>query len=358
MDRIKGLFRKSLRGFFLVCFLFSGLYLLAVEPRIEDDLNVLKTLVVEDKTDIAVRKGLAWLVAHQDAKQGNFGTKLPHAYTALSCMALLAAGEQPGRSEYGRALQKGILYLVDKADRNRGYLGGDGSRMYGHGIATLVLCEAYGMLNSPDANQRVGKAVDAALKVTIRAQVRGKGGHRGGWRYEPTSQDADLSVTAWQILTLRAAKNCGFDVPEKVVHEALEYVRGLHSGAGFSYQHGRAPTPAMQAAGIVCLKMLEADTSEADKAKIATTAKSLEKVDSSQGHNYYYQSYYLATANNMLGEKYQSSFLPELEKSLTRLQREDGQFNKHSGNDGGIYSTAFAVICLSVRYQYLPIYQE
>lgn len=357
MGRISGRLTPCFSHLLWMLF-FYGSQVIAEDSSIEADLDVLKKIRVEDKTDIAIKKGLAWLVAQQDPAAGNFGSKFPHAYTAFSCMALLAAGEQPARSKYGQALQKGILYLVEKAESNRGYLGGDGSRMYGHAIASLVLCEAYGMLDSPRANRRLAKAIDGALNVTIQAQVRGRGQHQGGWRYEPTSQDADLSVTAWQIFLLRAAQNCGFAVPGHVKRSALNYVRRLYNGAGFCYQKGREPTPAMQAAGIMCLKILEPDLTEADRAKIDTVAKSLEKVDPSQGFRYYYRSYYLATANNMLGGNYRSVFVPKLEKSLIRLQGDDGQFAKHGGYDGGIYSTALAVVSLSVRYQYLPIYQD
>ncbi|MDT8390866.1 MAG: hypothetical protein RRC34_10205 [Lentisphaeria bacterium] len=358
MDRLIGALGVNVWMWLWLIFFFPSLGALAAEPEVEADLKALKNTAARDEADSAIRGGLTWLVAQQDTKNGNFGPKLPHAYTALSCLALLAAGEQPGRSEYGDALRKGILYLADKASRGRGYLGGDGSRMYGHGIATLALCEAYGMLDSPEANKRVGEAAAAALRVTIQAQVRQNGPHRGGWRYEPDSRDADLSVTAWQVLTLRAAKNCGFDIPDRVIQDALDYVRGLHSGAGFSYQQGRPPTPAMQAAGIVCLKIMGADTSAADKAKIATAAKSLEKSDNSRGRNYYYENYYLAMAGTMLGDALSSSVLPQLEKSLMRLQREDGQFDRHTGNDGGVYATAFAVVCLSAHYHYLPVTQE
>ena len=60
----------------------------------------------------------------------------------------------------------------------------------------------------------------------------------------------------------------------------------------------------------------------------------------------------------MMGGKYRREALPRLEQALLRLQQKDGQFGKHQGHDGGVYATAFAVICLSIRYQYLPIYQE
>ena len=241
MGGIKELDSRRRRRVFWALLWMCGVGVLAEEPRLEADVRLLKKVHAEDETDLAVRKGLAWLVTQQDRRNGNFGEKMPQAYTALSCLALLAAGEQPGRSKYGQALQKGVLYLVNKAEKNQGYLGGDGGRMYGHAIATLVLCEAYGMLDSPEANHRVGKAVDAALKVTIQAQVKAPGQYQGGWRYEPDSQDADLSVTTWQVLTLKAALNCGFDVPDKVTRAALKYARGLYTGAGFSYQRGRPP---------------------------------------------------------------------------------------------------------------------
>ena len=60
----------------------------------------------------------------------------------------------------------------------------------------------------------------------------------------------------------------------------------------------------------------------------------------------------------MMGDKTRAEFLPKLEKSILRLQQPSGEFAKHSGYDGGVYSTSFAIICLAVRYQYLPIYQE
>ncbi|OPZ26476.1 MAG: hypothetical protein BWZ02_01995 [Lentisphaerae bacterium ADurb.BinA184] len=60
----------------------------------------------------------------------------------------------------------------------------------------------------------------------------------------------------------------------------------------------------------------------------------------------------------MMGDKTRADFLPKLEKSILRLQQPAGAFAQHSGYDGGVYSTSFALICLAVRYQYLPIYQE
>ena len=60
----------------------------------------------------------------------------------------------------------------------------------------------------------------------------------------------------------------------------------------------------------------------------------------------------------MMGKEHREAILPKLEKFLLSLQMPSGEFRNHGGAQGGVYSTAFSVICLCVGYQYLPIYQE
>ncbi len=325
--------------------------------RANDEAERLAQAIQETEVDRAIAKAIAWLATQQDA-EGHFAGRLSNTYTALACLAMMAAGEQDGRSPHGEQLRRGLLYLAGQVQADNPYLGRDGGRMYGHAICTLALCEAYGMLATPADNRTLGEAIHAALKIIFQAQVATPGNHRGGWRYEPTSQDADLSVTAWQMLALRAARNCGFEVPQSVVDDALAYVRLTHGPNGFAYQPGSQPTPAMQAAGIVILKTFAADQAEADRARLDAAALHLPRVDLAAGNHFYYQSYYLATAANMLGDLQRDALLPKLETVLLGLQQPDGQFAKHSGHDGGVYATAFATIILAVRHQYLPIYQE
>ena len=72
----------------------------------------------------AVRKGLAYLATQQDKEKGFFGkTSKPNTLTALSCMAFMAAGHFPGRSEYGDNLRKGALYLARASKKQNGYFG-------------------------------------------------------------------------------------------------------------------------------------------------------------------------------------------------------------------------------------------
>jgi prenyltransferase beta subunit len=339
--------------------LLSSAYAFAQpEPGDRDHLD---TIQGQHEIDEKIGKGLEYLVSKQDPVTGKFEGDLPNTYTALSCMALMAAGQIPGQSKYGDNLHRGIMYLTRKSKDHKGYYGNEGNaRMYGHGICTLALCEAYGMLEKEEDNLKVKQSIEAAVKIILHAQSD-KDKARGGWRYEPKPNDSDLSVTVWQILALRSAQNCQLDVPDKAIELAVDYVRRTYSAAqqGFSYQApGNNASPGMRAAGVVALQALGARHEESDKKLMEQSASFLKTFDPSRASHYYYTAYYLATASNMMSDELRETFLPRLEKSLMKLQKENGEFHKHSGHQGGVYSTAFGIICLCVHYQYLPIYQE
>ena len=58
----------------------------------------------------------------------------------------------------------------------------------------------------------------------------------GGWRYNPKKEDADISVTACQVMALRAAHNAGLHVPQETMKKAVEYVKKCQNrDGGFCY---------------------------------------------------------------------------------------------------------------------------
>jgi prenyltransferase beta subunit len=348
-----------LRSFLLAIFSLFVLSNPAVAQSPDLDAH-LQNISEQDDVDIAVDKGLAYLAESQH-EDGRFGDKkLANVYTALSCMALMASGHFPGRSKYGENLKKGIMYLVEAAEKEDGYYGREGEgRMYSHGICTLALSEAYGMLQLEEENIKIKEALEKAIKVIVKGQVKEKSKHFGGWRYQPNGKDADLSVAVWQALALRSAQNCQIEVPDKTITDALTYIRATFDNRvkAFSYQGGN-PSVAMRSAGVVGMLALGANKTDKDKWMIENSGSYLLTQDPRKGGHWWYQSYYLATAANMMGDKHRQAMLPKLEEFIVSLQKPNGEFNKHQGHSEGVYSTAFAVICLSVRDQYLPIYQE
>lgn len=325
----------------------------------------LERLGEKDDVDRAVDAGLRYLLTRQNPTHGYFEGKMPNTYTALSCMAIMAAGHMPDRSEYGEALRRGIRYLTDAAEEHEGYFGKEGkARMYGHAIATLALLEAYGMMPTEAENRQVRDAIRMAIQVILDAQVLDEGSkrHFGGWRYQPKPKDSDLSVTVWQVLALRAADNCGLEVPRERIDFAMDYVRRAFrkDKGGFAYMPNHGNTGlAMRAAGIVCTLAMGEDPEAEDRERILSAADFTRDFDTgSIRRHFYYSAYYAATSANMIDDEHRDRVLPAMEAYLIGKQKEDGSFPKHRGYTGDVYATAFSVITLSVRYQYLPIYQE
>lgn len=116
--------------------------------------------------------------------------------------------------------------------------------MYDQAIAAIGVIEAFVVLNEtslePMAEEAIGLIVRSQNSSEKPAALNGPtpadSPHYGGWRYEPDYQDADLSVSAWQILALRAAVNAGFSVPDRVFKDAARYVSTLKGADGsFGY---------------------------------------------------------------------------------------------------------------------------
>ena len=168
------------------------------------------------------------------------------ASTSLAVMAFMAAGHVPGEGPYGNQLEKGIRWVVDHQEQN-GLLVHRRSHgpLYSHGISTLMVAEVVGMTSGKMAKD-CRRALEKAIKLIIDAQnVSKPERHAGGWRYQPTSKDSDLSVSAWQLLALRAAKNVGCDVPAENIDRAVAYIKLCRdqSQRGFAYQPGGGSTP-------------------------------------------------------------------------------------------------------------------
>ena len=167
----------------------------------------------KDDTDRSVDRAIAFLIKNQKPDGAIYDKGHPTTMTSLSIMAMAGVGIQPvDPTPEGRAMSQALAYVLhdDRVDE-KGYFGrADGSRMYGHGITTLMLTEMMGMGVSSEQDKLIHDRCQKAIDVILSSQKEPKPTHyQGGWRYEPASRDADLSVTVWQVMALRSAKNDG-----------------------------------------------------------------------------------------------------------------------------------------------------
>ena len=155
----------------------------------------------------------------------------------------MAGGHQPGRGRYGYVVSRAADYVVSRGGLNPGYPGylnnSDNtptSSMYQHGFGALFLAEVYGMLPDADKQKRLRNMLEKAIGLTRNAQ-----NIEGGWRYTPTPNQADVSVTVAQLMALRAAKNAGVTVPKSVIDKCVAYIKACQlSDGGFCYVKGQS----------------------------------------------------------------------------------------------------------------------
>jgi hypothetical protein len=294
--------------------------------------------------------------------------------TSLCIMAFLSRGHQPGRGPYGAALERAIDYVLDMQNPSGAIMPAqllgnvaENCASYSHGISGVMLAEVYGTTNA-DRHARIAVAVNKALEYTRRQQrLRKADGDEGGWRY-PNRAMSDLSVTSWQLMFYRAARNAEFRVPEEWVRDAMKYVHRLFDvnersfvyGIGYNYF-----TRGLAGAGIVSLALGGEYRSETARAAGDwILAHSFEPYNNSRHEEdrYHYGVFYCSQAMFQLGGTYWDRFFPPLLKVLTAAQRQDGSWDFESIPEdrvfGNVYTTSLAVLALEVPYQMLPIYQR
>jgi hypothetical protein len=314
----------------------------------------------------AIDRGLEWLAAHQDARTGAWlagleGEGPVAASTSLSAMAFMARGNVPGQGPYGDNINHGVDCILN-IQQPSGLISHSGLNvsMYEHGISTVMLCEAYGMLDN-ERQQRAGKAIGKAIALILAAQRVPKSTEdQGGWRYQPDASNSDISVTGWQLMALRGAANAGAEVPEHAIHDGIAYIRRRAViGGGFSYTGDSGPNPARTGTGILALELLgQHNTPEA---LAGGDFLRLHPIANDEDGYYYYTVYYCAQAAWQLGGDYWTDINRPIRQSLLQSQRQDGSWSVEGGNEsmgGTPYATSMAILALTVPYRYLPIYQR
>jgi hypothetical protein len=318
----------------------------------------------DPRTDAAIKRGLDYLKASQKAdgswEAQSFGKAT--SVTSLAVLAFLACGHEPGGpGPYGESVLKGIEYVVTN-QKPDGLLVTNTSHgpLYCHGISTLMLAEVLGITRDPGLEDRCRAALGRAVELILKAQAVPKDqNNAGGWRYQPNSHDSDLSVTGWQLIALRAAKDSGCAVPSAAIDNAVAYVkRCAVKNGGFAYQPGQAPNNPRTGTGILALEICgEHQTPEA----LAGAKYLAEHPPRWSSEYFFYEVYYAPQALFQVGDEFFRVYYPKLVDVLFQHQEKDGSWLSGDGNDrsaGRVYCTAMAVLALAVEYRYLPIYQR
>jgi len=314
---------------------------------------------ITTQQESAIEKACGWLAKCQ-GRDGSWsssqhGENYQVAMTGLAGLALLAAGNTPGRGLYGDHVSKAVKYLLKLQDKS-GHIssGSDGRSMYGHGFAMTFLAESYGMDPQGENAVRIQVCLEAAVKLTGRAQSS-----LGGWYYSPNSGSDEGSVTITQVQALRACRNVGIDVPAKMMDKAIDYMRkSQQPDGGIAYRAGMSGSrPALSAAGAELFLMAGMYEAKETKKAIEYVKKNISSAGS-QGQHDSYTTFYAAQALHQIGGADWAKYFDIRRKRFLKEQQNDGSWQTTGWGSGPVLDTAMAVVVLALPYQYLPIYQR
>lgn len=330
-----------------------------------------------DASELAVARALKWLAQHQYADgswsfdhtggncQGKCGDPgdLADARLAATGMALLpflGAGNTHKLGKYKETVHAGLYYLTTHANLTKegaDFTGGGGA-MYGQGIASIALCEAYAMSNDRELQQ------PAQLALNYIQYSQDQVG--GGWNYTPRGA-GDTSIAGWQIMALKSGMLNFLDVKEKTTKLASKFLDSVQDDGGAYYGY-RAPArgPATTAVGLLCRMYLgwKKDNSALEKG-----VRWLAAQGPTTGNMYF--SYYATQVvfqfdgkDGSMWKEWNAKMRDALVASQSTKGHEEGSWMFPGAGDHGfvrggrLYCTAMATMTLEVYYRYMPIYQE
>jgi hypothetical protein len=325
----------------------------------------------------SVDRGLAWLI-RQQRPDGSFSplARDEPGITGLCLLAFLSRGHLPGEGPFGPQLTRTVEYLLASQEKD-GLIARQRQpyhAAYSHGISALVLAELYGMTTSP-LEPRHRQVIEKAIEFTGHrySQPKAIPEDEGGWRYlrRHGMSDSDLSLTSWNVMFLRSAKNAGFEVNGAWIDDALAYMKRVYdpSRRTFRYEINTDSaqynhTRGMAGAGVLSLALAGQHQSEmAQNAAEAILRQPFDQyVRPAQGEEYpCYSAFYCSQAMFQMGGKYWQEFYPITSRTISKAQRGDGSWIVSQGADGQYgapYMTAMSILALTPPYQMLPIFQR
>lgn len=302
---------------------------------------------VPQDIDRMVKRGLQYLQREQrpDGSWANSGGEAGPAITAFCVLSMLASGEDARFGLYAPNIKRGIQSILAAQD-GQGYIG---PSMYNHGFATLALAEAYGMVDEP----RIGPALEKAVNLIVDAQTRSRS---GAWRYSPTSDDADTTVSGAQMVALFAARNAGIAVENEVLDRALNFYRQcLTSDGGVGYTDANAGGSGPRNA----IAVLVAGLAREQNSKLFRSAwqwlQQRGEGDEDGGAYTFYYLYYAAQAYFRADMNAWRKWNRKTADALSMTQSASGAWE---GPNGTTFCTGASILSMALNYRFLPIYER
>lgn len=327
------------------------------------------------QSERAVAGALHWIARHQlpdgrwsldkykiackDPTCSGTGThKSDPAATAMALLPYLAAGQTHlSKGPYQKTIYNGLYWLIRQQAAD-GDLSG-GKQMYAHGLATIMLCEAYGL----SRDKQMGVAAQRAINFIQSAQHP----RTGGWRYAPL-QEGDTSVVGWQVMALKSGQMAYLTVNHAAMEGAKRFLKSASKGQNgglFCYTPDAGPTPTMTAVGLLCSQYM--GLKRDDPIMIEGMKSLMGNMPNPNGRNIYYWYYATQVLHNVPGPEW-DTWNRQMRRVLIDSQVKDGcaagswdplkpARDAWAEVGGRLMVTTLSALTLEVYYRYLPLYK-
>lgn len=330
--------------------------------------EVIEGLGGSAETQGSIARALEWFSKHQEP-EGHWdikkhGGQAGHDVAATSLILLCYYGWGAKHTEAGPhqdAVKRALDWLIGRMKKDKNgkltgdYCSGSGNNgMYDQGMATIALCEAYGLTQ----DETLLEPAEKAVAFVVAAQHK----QTGGWRYQPRS-GSDTSVFGWQYMALKSADLAGLEVPEETMANAdrwLDKVAGGKHGGLYGYAGPGGNQGAMIATGMFSRQLAGVPPTDPRMREGALYMK-VHPI-SAKAVDFYYLYYGSLALYQHQGEIWED-WNDRMKETLTSIQHKTGDDagswdpqGTHGGAMGRAVATALGALSLEVYYRILPIY--
>ena len=336
-----------------------------------------------EASEKAVARALEWFARHQlqdggwnfDHRRGACNGRCSEpgrlsdcrtGATAMALLPFLGAGQTHRDGKYKENVNRGLYFLASqmKQTNRGGMICGDlaqgGGSMYSHGLAAIVLSEAYAM------TQDNGLRGPAQLSLNHIMYAQDPVG--GGWRYSPR-QPGDTSVVGWQLMALKSGHMAYLQVDPRTIRGATNFLDSVQAENGAKYGYtdpggGQATT----AVGLLCRMYLgwkkDHPALQRGVEQLSAWGPSGPKKGTANMYYNYYATQVMRHHEGELWDKWNKEMRDWLVDSQ---EKNDKQHNfgswhfegDHGAESGGrIYTTSLATMILEVYYRHMPLYAK
>jgi hypothetical protein len=335
------------------------------------------------ETEEAIERGLSFLASIQQ-RDGRWSLAMPGertqitsdtAATALALLSFQGAGYTHREHKHKERVAAGLQFLVRNQKRSgdlymsEDELSNESAALYSHALASIALCEAYGMTQDP----LLKEPAERALQYIIKCQSA----ERGGWRYVP-QVSSDTSVSGWMLMALKSGQLSGIEVPQSSLENVkkwLELAAARDSnGSLYVYNpyavdaqaHGKDASLPMTSVGLL---MRFYTGWNRDNPSMIAGANYLRKSPPSLQNRDTYYWYYATQVMFHMGGEYWDEWNRALHPMLIESQIKQGQLggswdpsfpvrDRWAAHGGRLYVTTMNLLSLEVYYRHLPLFEE